>query len=426
MLFLFKKSFQELDENIKVRNYDHHQQKRLKFAFMVIYQSFLVGVIFFPINYFFGGIKLALFAMVLAFTTLLCLNSIKKLFLENESILLFITIANGLVFFTSYMSGLNVGFQIFFCLAFPLPFLMFEDKRKSYIAYSTILPMVLAATLYILPDYKEPIFFNNSLNPKYLQMLILLTVVSLIAYLFYYLHKLNLNYEALIIQQNQNLIDSEKMSSLGILSAGLAHEIRNPLTVILLQTQNMLMGCKEESEKQKLNKIVFSCERIVKIMDSMTTYSRQSVNDDSERVNILKVVNQAITLCNENLKGISLTCHIDEGLYAKTSSSELMQVLVNLINNSCDAIRESHSPWIKIISENKSNDLLIKVIDSGFGISSTVAKNIFTPFFTTKKVGQGTGLGLAVSFKLISSRGGQLNYISEEKNTTFVIKIPAA
>ena len=103
-----------------------------------------------------------------------------------------------------------------------------------------------------------------------------------------------------------------------------------------------------------------------------------------------------------------------------------MQVLVNLINNSCDAIRESQSPWIKIVSEIKANDLLIKVIDSGAGISSAVAKNIFTPFFTTKKVGQGTGLGLAVSFKLLSSRGGQLKYLSEEKNTTFEIKIPAA
>lgn len=223
-----------------------------------------------------------------------------------------------------------------------------------------------------------------------------------------------------------------RLSAIGEMAAGVAHEINNPLTVInglLSLIDRKLKGQNLEQEIPKLQEIILKAQgqvfRTAKIVQGLREFSRSSDNLPFEMVSSKKILNAVGDLCSEKMyrQGVHLEIH-DNGTDFQCNPIQIEQVLVNLINNSVDAIANLEERWVKIESISDGNFLEISVTDSGAGISKEAALNIMQPFFTTKEIGKGTGLGLSISFGIIKQHGGILYFDSLSKNTRFVIQVP--
>lgn len=223
------------------------------------------------------------------------------------------------------------------------------------------------------------------------------------------------------------LIQSSKMASLGEMASGMAHEINNPLTIIqgkIKVVQMLLEDLKIQDEHlfSEIDKMKLTTDRIGKIVKGLRNFSRLSDNDPFESIPLRKLINETLDLCAERFKSEGIDLRIKEipGVEIFCRPGEILQVLINLLNNSSDALQGLKDKWIQVsfkkISENR---LQISVADSGRGITPEIADKIMDPFFTTKGVGKGTGLGLSISKGIIEAHGGELKMDLSSGSTTF-------
>ncbi len=240
------------------------------------------------------------------------------------------------------------------------------------------------------------------------------------------------NHEELIRSQQVKLVQSAKLSSLGEMAAGIAHEINNPLAVISGSAQQVLrISQQSEVDKTKLHhaaeRISKTSFRIAKIVQGLRTFAREGSNDPCEAIPFVQVVNDSLELCRSRFmqNGIDLRVNqISGDLIVECQAVQISQVLVNLLQNAFDAIKESENPWVSLDTQAQGDWLLITVTDSGHGISQEISEKIMQPFFTTKEVGKGTGLGLSISSSILANHGGSLEIDHNCPNTRFVIKLP--
>jgi len=226
--------------------------------------------------------------------------------------------------------------------------------------------------------------------------------------------------------------ESEKMASLGLMSGGIAHEINTPLGAILLTAQAIERGLKKESpdlEKasKMAGKIQMMVDNISQIIQSLKAFSRDSQGDAFEESNLMDIVQNTISLCKNKIKISNVEVRMDEGLKnvpVPCRPSEIIQVLVNLVNNACDAIQDLEEKWIELKVEESADTVKLILKDSGGGIPQDALEKIFDPFYTTKDIDKGTGLGLYVCSGLVKGHGGSLEIDSSSKNTTFVLSLP--
>jgi PAS domain S-box-containing protein len=229
-----------------------------------------------------------------------------------------------------------------------------------------------------------------------------------------------------------NLIESSRMASLGEMASGIAHEINNPLTIILgritLLKKRIEKNEKPEVLNNEVNLIEKTVYRISNIVNGLRRLSRDNTKDPIEEFSIKKLIDESQELFAQKLKNkeIEFTHSCSQDCTIKAKSLQLSQVVVNLINNSIDAIEGLEQKWIKIIVEQKSEYCLIQVVDSGAGIPKDIASKLMTPFYTTKGPGKGTGLGLSLSKKMIEESKGKFYYDESKPNTTFCIELPLA
>lgn len=236
------------------------------------------------------------------------------------------------------------------------------------------------------------------------------------------------NFEAQIIQ-------SAKMSSLGEMAGGVAHEINTPLSIIHIRSEQLIQDIQnkeKELDREDLLKNVLSIDktnkRITKIVNSLKSFSRNSSKDEREVALVETIIYDTFDLCDEKLKNVGIDLHYntDKEYYLNCKPSEISQVLLNLLNNSVDAIKNSKDKWIKVDVKKIDKNIEISVSDSGGGVPETVRDKIFQPFFTTKEVGKGTGLGLSLSKGIAQAHGGDLYLrVENDNSTSFVISIPA-
>ncbi|MGM0382831.1 MAG: sensor histidine kinase, partial [Thermodesulfobacteriota bacterium] len=235
------------------------------------------------------------------------------------------------------------------------------------------------------------------------------------------------------IEAENRLIQSEKQASIGKLAAGVAHEINNPLTGVLTYT-HMLLRRKdiEDDIRSDLQIIAESTERVRNIVKSLLDFSRQT-KLDKESIEINKLVSSAISLMENQalVKGVSITFSPGENLPMLTlDRSQFQSVLLNIIINALDATEPGGSITIHTATAVSAGDsghrgVEITIADTGSGIPPDNLDKLFDPFFSTKEVGQGTGLGLSVSYGIIQRHGGTIRVQSElEKGSTFFIWIP--
>lgn len=233
-----------------------------------------------------------------------------------------------------------------------------------------------------------------------------------------------------------SLIEQSKMASLGEMAADIAHEVNNPLMIILGKSHLLLEKIDSNNidlvnVKKDLEQIEKNCIRIDKIIKSLKAVTRKADLDPFEEVSVLKLIDEAFEISKERFKRKKLNLLsisdevIDYNYKTRARPSEIVQVLVNLLNNSFDAIQDQESGWARIgLSLQADGQFLIEVTDSGSEIEPEVAEKMMEPFFTTKTAGKGTGLGLSVSKQIIQNHGGELFYDASSANTRFVFTLP--
>lgn len=224
---------------------------------------------------------------------------------------------------------------------------------------------------------------------------------------------------------------ASKMSTLGEISAGIAHEINNPLSVILGRAQfakSQLEKGPVEHEKLVATflKIEETTQRIAKIVKGLKTFSRTMGDEKFEKASLNNVIQDSIELCADRFrqKGVELRKPDLLDISIECRSVQVTQILVVLINNAFDAIKDDPSPWVAIEVNPTPENVEIRVTDCGLGIPSDLVEQIMNPFFTTKPVGEGTGLGLSIAQGIAREHGGSLSYKADSPHTCFSLILP--
>jgi signal transduction histidine kinase len=231
-----------------------------------------------------------------------------------------------------------------------------------------------------------------------------------------------------------HLIQTEKLAATGKLAAGVAHEINNPIGIILNRIECLEMEAAEKKVgKEIMNDLKVISEhakRVSKIVGGLLAFSRQTAQDSRlEQINVNDILEKAVILFDRIAlqKGVQIEKRFYNGLSPIMGDSQkLEQAMVNLIDNALDATDRGG----RIIVESRKkfrNDYFVQILvsDTGCGIAKANLSRIFDPFFTTKEVGKGTGLGLAVSYGIIKEHHGKIEVKSEEgKGSAFIITIP--
>ncbi len=232
-------------------------------------------------------------------------------------------------------------------------------------------------------------------------------------------------YDKLSTTQTQ-LIQSEKMAAVGQLAGGVAHEINNPMGVILGFAQSIVKGIKAgDLLYMPLKSIEREALRCRKLVGDLLTFSRVD-KTKAEEIDINHTIEDTLSFVEglAKVKSISIIKEYGTGIpRIIANKNQIQQVIVNLCNNAIDAMPEGGN--IKLSTKDTGDRILIEVSDTGKGMTEEVKKHLFEPFFTTKEAGKGTGLGLSFCFEIIQNHNGTIEASSEpDKGAVFVIKLP--
>ena len=231
------------------------------------------------------------------------------------------------------------------------------------------------------------------------------------------------------VRLEEQLQQREKLSSIGLLAAGVAHEVNTPLTGVSSYTQ-MLLGMLSENDPKHalLLKVRRQAERATNIVNNLLNFSRTGDATEFSELDISRVLDDTLQLLEPQLRGnqIEIVRGYDpESPSVIGNSGKLQQVFTNLLLNARDALPAGGSIRIATISDDHS--LTIEISDSGTGIAPENVAKIYDPFYTTKGVGRGTGLGLAVSYGIVQEHSGHISVESTPGHgTTFRITLPTA
>jgi two-component system, NtrC family, sensor kinase len=291
---------------------------------------------------------------------------------------------------------------------------------------------------------QEKIIRNSIIGSALLLLLVIGVLINRYRFKQRANKKLETAYKNLESAQEQ-LVQQEKLASLGALTAGIAHEIKNPLNFVnnFAELSTELLGelktaASEEEKKeimetlkQNLEKINQHGKRADGIVKSMLEHSRSGTGE-KQPTDINKLCDEYLNLAYHGMRAsvkdfnCTLERHFAENLpKLNIVPQEISRVLLNLINNAFYAIKDKPGAILTLTTLARANSVIIKIKDNGTGIPEDVKQKIFEPFFTTKPAGSGTGLGLSLSFDIIKAYGGKIEVQSEEgKGTEFIISLP--
>ena len=252
------------------------------------------------------------------------------------------------------------------------------------------------------------------------------------------LAEMNANLEKILEErtaelENQRVItaNSSKMAILGEMASSIAHEINNPLGIIVGSIQVMKIMEKSGSmtpdiREKKYTEIQATSLRIEKIIRGLRFFARDSSHDDLVSTRVSQIIDDTINLCNQKFVNRKVELRIkaveDAELFCQPVS--ISQAILNLLSNSMDAIEHLDEKWIEIETRANSQATIIRITDSGHGIPSEIADKIMMPFYTTKGVGKGTGLGLSIVKGIVEHHKGTFEIDRTNPHTSFVLTFP--
>lgn len=314
------------------------------------------------------------------------------------------------------------------------------DNDKKYVGkqYFRNIEIPLFGLPQHLEFYPTTLFFQRHSHSSAPLALLLSLFMLFIAGLL--LEQMTFNQRAeLLIEQRTNeleesnlkLVYSSKMASLGEMASSVAHEINNPITIILGKIKVISFMLADNVDKKLINeeikKIEFTTGRISKIVKGLKTFSRVADEDPFELIPLEVIIEETMDLCSERLKNNGITLQMDKipEICLLCRSGQISQVFLNLLNNSSDALMNQQNKVITWKFEIKEPDrFFIYISDTGAGIPKEIRSRIMEPFFTTKGVGKGTGLGLSIAKGIIEDHGGQITLDTNSKETRFIIEMP--
>jgi signal transduction histidine kinase len=229
-----------------------------------------------------------------------------------------------------------------------------------------------------------------------------------------------------IEQQARRILQAEKLTSLGQLAAGIAHEINNPLTNASLGVQRLAGLLKNENINpamlEKLHNVEKNIDRASAIARELLQFSRQQEGEFIP-VNVNTVLRGALTLLQYKLKSVTMQHELSPVPAVMGDPGKLEQVFINILSNATESMPDGGS--IRISTRSHGKDVVVAIEDTGSGISQEQISRVFDPFFTTKEIGAGTGLGLSICYGIVRQHLGTIDLSSTAgKGTTVTIRLP--
>ena len=232
-------------------------------------------------------------------------------------------------------------------------------------------------------------------------------------------------------ERSEKMMGQSKYSELGMMSAGIAHEINNPLAVIQARTTQLLRIYRDPSKQQEmadgLQQILYTSERINRTIQGVREFAHQDDKTPAKEIALKDLVDDVLAFCGQRLKnhGVNLRFYGLENHSVMGNKIQLEQIILNLINNSFDAVEFLPDKWIEMsVEDDEHGNIQILFKDSGHGIPPEIASKMMEPFYSTKDLGKGTGLGLALARGIAEKHGGFLKYIPDAPHTTFLLQLP--
>lgn len=313
---------------------------------------------------------------------------------------------------------MTLSFPLMLAAAFWLskPFNRFSRRRKTLFAILLALLIIIPTNLMVLRDWG----FTYPGNP-YLLFLLTFTLIYLFAiWMTVYLVE-NMRQKSVMQTEVQR---AEKLDVLGQLAASIAHEIRNPMTVVRGFLQLLKDNQIPDEKKQRFLELsIDELDRSETIINNYLSFARPQ-NELIERIDVSSQIRHVAGVMNSFalLHNVEIELTLEDGLFIQGDKMAFSQVLMNLCKNGIEAMPGGGVLRLRALREGER--VVIDVIDSGVGMSKEEAARLGDPFFTTKE--KGTGLGLMVSYRIIQSINGQIEVSSEKgKGTQFMIQLPA-
>ena len=237
----------------------------------------------------------------------------------------------------------------------------------------------------------------------------------------------------LLSQQQSKMAASARLSALGEMAGGIAHEINNPLAIINLRTHQLSQLAKKGPISPEDAGIVASgieatAQRISKIVRSLQKVSRESEGDPFDIVPLKEILDETLELCYQRMLNNGINVKLPQipspGLSIECRRVQISQVLINILNNAFDAVLPLSDRFVQLEARDLGDRVELSIANSGPKIPPELEHKIFQPFFTTKGVGKGTGLGLSISKGLIESNNGEISLDFASAQTRFVITLP--
>lgn len=325
------------------------------------------------------------------------------------------------IFVTTDSVGPNAGYEFYYFTQILIPYITWSIDERWW--KGTLLSGISCVLLVVQQTVGTGIFFETTEVPKE-DKIVAIIVVMIYTFFVLIVARWKLFFAQRNINNQQNeLIHSTSLISLGEMAGGIAHEINNPLQSLSLQIRIMKEKVEDHQQLDLMQNTITKMGRMVQGLKDLVRKDEGRL--DGEFV-FTKMIEDVLYISTHRLQKheIQLSLIGEDDYLLKGNATQISQVFINLLNNAIDAIKNLDSRWIRITIQPKSDYLHIAVTDSGNGIDPEVAGKIMQPFFTTKGPTQGTGIGLSISKSIIEKNMGSLNYDPHALNTTFVVLLP--
>jgi signal transduction histidine kinase len=236
-----------------------------------------------------------------------------------------------------------------------------------------------------------------------------------------------------IERQQSALVQNSKMQALGEMAGGIAHEINNPLSIIVAQLYTLKARAQKGTLSavelnESLQNLEQSSGRISQIVQSLLLISGDGARDPFQDISVRDILAHVETLCRQKFQhhGIELIVerHVPASLMIHCHQSQIAQALLNLLSNAHDAVADAPKRWVRVWTAHDKERVVFIVADSGPGLTSQQKERLFQPFFSTKPIGKGMGLGLSIAKGIVEQHQGHLWLDTSARFTTFKLELP--